>query len=316
MAGFDPDRQPSADRGHLLTEQSNPRSRDLDQLPTADLVALFVSEDLRPQQAVAGASAQLTEAVTAITARLRDGGRLFYLGAGTSGRLGVLDAAECPPTFCSDPEMVQGLLAGGTPALLRSSEGLEDLDEAGRADLEAKGFGSADCLIGIAAGGTTPYVRGALHHARSIGALAIAMACVPTDQAPLPCDIDIRLLTGPELLTGSTRLKAGTATKMALNIISTSVMVGLGKVYGNRMVDVSASNSKLVDRSLRILRDLAGLDRDRALVVLEQSGGSVKLALLMASANLNRADAESCLEQHQHQLRAALESCGCQLASP
>ena len=316
MAGFDPDLQPSADRGHLMTEQANPRSRELDQLPTADLVELFVTEDLRPQQAVAAASAQLTDAVTAITERLQGGGRLFYLGAGTSGRLGVLDAAECPPTFCSDPEMVQGLLAGGAPALLRSSEGLEDLEEAGRRDLSERGLSSADCLIGIAAGGTTPYVIGALQHAQRLGALAIAMACVPADQAPLPCDIDIRLLTGPELLTGSTRLKAGTATKMALNIISTSVMVGLGKVYGNRMVDVSASNSKLVDRSLRILRDLAGLDRERGLAVLEQSGGSVKLALLMAAASLDRAEAQACLERHRNQLRAALQSCGAQLASP
>tara|TARA_B100000073_G_scaffold279103_1_gene239536 strand:- start:8021 stop:8971 length:951 start_codon:yes stop_codon:yes gene_type:complete len=314
MAGFDPDLQPSVDRGHLLTEQANSRSNDLDQLSTADLVDLFVSEDLRPQQAVAGASEQLTEAVTAITARLRQGGRLFYLGAGTSGRLGVLDAAECPPTFCSDPDMVQGVLAGGAPALLRSSEGLEDLEEAGRRDLEERGFTTVDCLIGIAAGGTTPYVKGALQHAQDIGALAIAMACVPSHQAPLPCDIDIRLLTGPELLTGSTRLKAGTATKMALNIISTTVMVGLGKVYGNRMVDVSASNSKLVDRSLRILRDLVGLDREQALSCLEQSDGSVKLALLMAAANLDRDAAQTCLEQHSQQLRAALESCNCQLA--
>ena len=316
MAGFDPDLQLSVDRGHLLTEQANSRSNDLDQLSTADLVDLFVSEDLRPQQAVAGASEQLTEAVTAITARLRQGGRLFYLGAGTSGRLGVLDAAECPPTFCSDPDMVQGVLAGGAPALLRSSEGLEDLEEAGRRDLEERGFTTVDCLIGIAAGGTTPYVKGALQHAQDIGALAIAMACVPSHQAPLPCDIDIRLLTGPELLTGSTRLKAGTATKMALNIISTTVMVGLGKVYGNRMVDVSASNSKLVDRSLRILRDLVGLDREQALSCLEQSDGSVKLALLMAAANLDRDAAQTCLEQHSQQLRAALESCNCQLAVP
>ena len=316
MAGFDPDLQPSFDRGHLLTEQANSRSNDLDQLSTGDLVDLFVSEDLRPQQAVAGASEQLTEAVTAITASLRQGGRLFYLGAGTSGRLGVLDAAECPPTFCSDPDMVQGVLAGGAPALLLSSEGLEDLEEAGRRDLEERGFRTADCLIGIAAGGTTPYVKGALEHAQHIGALAIAMACVPSHQAPLPCDIDIRLLTGPELLTGSTRLKAGTATKMALNIISTTVMVGLGKVYGNRMVDVSASNSKLVDRSLRILRDLVGLDREQALSCLEQSDGSVKLALLMVAANLDRDVAQTCLEQHSQQLRAALESCNCQLAVP
>ena len=310
MAGFDPTLQPSADRGHLLTEQSNPRSRRLDQLATTELVQLFVEEDRRPQEAVAGASDALAAAVDAISARLLNGGRLFYLGAGTSGRLGVLDAAECPPTFCSDPELVQGVLAGGTPALLRSSEGLEDLEQAGRDDLERHGFQPGDCLVGIAAGGTTPYVRGGLSYARSLGALAIAMACVPKDQAPLPCDIDIRLLTGPELLTGSTRLKAGTATKMALNILSTTVMVRLGKVYGNRMVDVAASNSKLVDRSLRILRDLLGVEREEGLALLALSDGSVKLALLMKASNLSKDQAEAILERHDQQLRPALESCG------
>jgi N-acetylmuramic acid 6-phosphate etherase len=313
MAGFDPSLQPSDDRGHLLTEQSNPRSRRLDQLATTDLVNLFVDEDRRPQEAVAGASEALAAAVDAIAARLFDGGRLFYLGAGTSGRLGVLDAAECPPTFCSDPKLVQGVLAGGTPALLRSSEGLEDLEQAGREDLERHGFQQGDCLVGIAAGGTTPYVRGGLSYARSIGALAIGMACVPKDQAPLPCDIDIRLLTGPELLTGSTRLKAGTATKMALNILSTTVMVRLGKVYGNRMVDVAASNSKLVDRSLRILRDLIGVEREEGLALLGLSDGSVKLALLMKAAKLSKDQAEGVLERHNQQLRQALESCGATL---
>ena len=314
MAGFDPSLQPSDDRGHLLTEQSNPRSRRLDQLATTDLVNLFVDEDRRPQEAVAGASEALTAAVDAIAARLFDGGRLFYLGAGTSGRLGVLDAAECPPTFCSDPKLVQGVLAGGTPALLRSSEGLEDLEQAGREDLERHGFQQGDCLVGIAAGGTTPYVRGGLSYARSIGALAIGMACVPKDQAPLPCDIDIRLLTGPELLTGSTRLKAGTATKMALNILSTTVMVRLGKVYGNRMVDVAASNSKLVDRSLRILRDLIGVEREEGLALLGLSDGSVKLALLMKAGKLSKDQAEGVLERNDQQLRQALESCGATLA--
>ena len=314
MAGFDPTLQPSDDRGHLLTEQSNPRSRRLDQLATNDLVNLFVEEDRRPQEAVAEASEAIAAAVDAISKCLSSGGRLFYLGAGTSGRLGVLDAAECPPTFCSDPELVQGVLAGGTPALLRSSEGLEDLEQAGRDDLDRHGFRQGDCLVGIAAGGTTPYVRGGLSYACSIGALAIAMACVPKDQAPLPCDIDIRLLTGPELLTGSTRLKAGTATKMALNILSTTVMVRLGKVYGNRMVDVAASNSKLVDRSLRILRDLIGVEREEGLALLALSDGSVKLALLMKAANLSKDQARSVLERHDQQLRPSLETCGATLA--
>jgi N-acetylmuramic acid 6-phosphate etherase len=314
MAVFDPDLQPSSDRGHLLTEQSNQRSSRLDQLDTLALVELFAEEDRRPQEAVAAVAPALAKAVDAVAERLRAGGRLFYLGAGTSGRLGVLDAAECPPTFCSDPQQVQGVLAGGSAALLRSSEGLEDIEAAGRADLEERGFCAKDCLVGIAAGGTTPYVRGGLAFANSIAALAIAMACVPTEQAPLPCDIDIRLLTGPELLTGSTRMKAGTATKLALNTLSTAVMVKLGKVYGNRMVDVAASNSKLVDRSLRILRDLAGVERERGLTLLEDAGGSVKLALLMAAAALSVDQAEALLQQHDQQLRPALDACAAQLA--
>ena len=293
-------------RGHLLTEQANPLSSALDTLSSVELVQLFCEEDRRPQEAVAGAASALAEAVEAIAGRLRQGGRLFYLGAGTSGRLGVLDAAECPPTFCSDPELVQGVLAGGAPALLRSSEGLEDLFDAGREDLEARGFGPADALVAIAAGGTTPYVHGALEHARAIGALAIAMACVPADQVPMPCDIDIRLITGPELLTGSTRLKAGTATKMALNILSTGVMVRLGKVYGNRMVDVAVTNAKLEDRALRILEDLAAVPRSEGRSLLEQSSGSVKLALLMASRELAVEEARQHLDHCGGQLRRAL----------
>ncbi|MBD2717629.1 N-acetylmuramic acid 6-phosphate etherase [Synechococcus sp. FACHB-909] len=296
------------DRGHLLTERPNPASETLDQLPTASLVELFCANDLLPQQAVAAAAPALTAAIDAIAARLARGGRLFYLGAGTSGRLGVLDAAECPPTFCSPPELVQGVLAGGAAALLRSSEGLEDLREAGRDDLIQRGFGPDDALVGIAAGGTTPYVLGGLAHAQAIGALTVAMACVPAQQVPMPCDIDIRLLTGPELLTGSTRLKAGTATKMALNILSTGVMVRLGKVFGNRMVDVAVTNSKLEDRALRILRDLAGVPREQGLGLLEQAGGSVRLALLMAASGLEAGAARAALESHGPGLRQCLEA--------
>ena len=298
------------DRGHLLTEQAHPFSSELDQLATTQLVQLFCDEDRRPQEAVAAAAPALAAAIDAIAARLAQGGRLFYLGAGTSGRLGVLDAAECPPTFCSPPELVQGVLAGGAAALLRSSEGLEDLEEAGQADLEARGFSAADVLVGIAAGGTTPYVHGGLRHARSLGALAIALACVPADQVPMPADLEIRLITGPELLTGSTRLKAGTATKMALNILSTGVMVRLGKVYGNRMVDVAVTNSKLEDRALRILADLAGVDRIRGADLLAETGGSVKEALLMAKAGIPAAAARASLGDHGQSLRAALMALG------
>lgn len=295
-------------RGHLLTEQVNPASAELDALSTEDLVQVFVAEDRKPQEAVAAASAALAQAIDAIAERLQAGGRLFYLGAGTSGRLGVLDAAECPPTFCSPPDLVQGVLAGGAPALLRSSEGLEDLSEAGRADLEARGFSAKDALVGIAAGGTTPYVHGGLTYASSIGALAIALACVPAEQVPMPCAIDIRLITGAEVLTGSTRLKAGTATKMALNILSTGVMVRLGKVYGNRMVDVAVTNSKLEDRALRIMSDLAGVSRVQGRALLEASKGSVKLALVMACHSLEISAARELLESCGGNLRKALRS--------
>jgi N-acetylmuramic acid 6-phosphate etherase len=201
---------------------------------------------------------------------------------------------------------VQGVLAGGAPALLRSSEGREDDADAGRHDLEVRGFGPGDCLVGIAAGGTTPYVRGGLTHARGIGALAIAMACVPVEQVALPCDIDIRLVTGPELLAGSTRLKAGTATKMALNILSTGVMVRLGKVHGNRMVDVAVTNTKLEDRALRMLEDLAAVPRERGRTLLAAADGSVKLALLMELAGLDAVSARQRLAAHGASLRRAL----------
>ena len=306
---------PSENRGHLTTEQSNPCSVDLDVLPTDDLVKLFIDEDRKPQLALEAASEALSAAVDAVALRLSKGGRLFYIGAGTSGRLGVLDAAECPPTFCSPPELVQGVLAGGMPALLRSSEGLEDLETAGVDDLKEHQFGADDCLVGIAAGGTTPYVRGALEYAMELGALAIAMACVPADQAPMPCHLDIRLITGPELLTGSTRLKAGTATKMALNILSTGVMVKLGKVYGNLMVDVAANNSKLVDRSLRILTDLVGISREQGLPLLKEAKGSVKRALVMAAASMDHPKAQALLANHNGNLRTALGSIGITLNS-
>lgn len=297
-----------ADRGHLLTEQAHSASSELDTLSSAALVSLFCEEDRRPQEAVQAAAEPLALAIDAVAKRLAQGGRLFYLGAGTSGRLGVLDAAECPPTFCSDPDLVQGVLAGGAPALLRSSEGLEDELKGGVRDLQQRGFGAMDCLVGIAAGGTTPYVLGALAHAQQLGALAIALACVPAEQAPMPCDIDIRLITGPELLTGSTRLKAGTATKMALNILSTGVMVRLGKVHGNRMVDVAVTNAKLEDRALRILHDLADVPRERGLDLLAQASGSVKLALLMERCGLDAPAARQRLSRCGGNLRQALNA--------
>lgn len=295
-------------RGYLLTEQANPASQFLDQLSPLAFVDLVNEEDQKTLRAIAGAREDLAKAIALSANALRQGGRLFYIGAGTSGRLGVLDASECPPTFCTPPELVQGLIAGGAGALLRSSEGLEDIATDGAAVIHEHRIGEHDVVVGITAGGTTPYVHGALEAAQQRGAIAIFMACVPRSQVPASHDLDIRLLVGPEILAGSTRLKAGTATKMALNILSTGIMVQLGKVYGNRMVDVSVTNTKLRDRAIRILSDLAELDRPAAAELLDRSGQRVKLALLMHWGNLSADEAETCLNNHQGHLRQALDS--------
>ncbi len=294
------------DRGHLLTEQANPRSAALDQLSALELVDLFNQEDQRTLTAIAAAREPLALAIEATAQGLRQGGRLFYVGAGTSGRLGVLDAAECPPTFCTPTELVQGIIAGGANALVKSSEGLEDVAEDGAAAIAQRAVQPQDIVVGITAGGTTPYVRGAIAAARDRGATTVFIACVPADQVPIEADIDIRLLVGPELLAGSTRLKAGTVTKMALNILSTGVMVCLGKVYGNRMVDVAVTNTKLRDRALRILCDLTDLDRIAAADLLDRSQQQVKLALMMHLGDLDIAAAAQRLAQHQGHLRDAL----------
>lgn len=293
------------ERGHLLTEQANPNSHNLDQLTPLALVDLFNREDALVIAAIAAVRQQLAQAIELTATALRQGGRLFYVGAGTSGRLGVLDAAECPPTFCSDPEQVQGIIAGGAGALVRSSEGLEDLAEDGASAIAHRHITSLDVVVGITAGGTTPYVHGALHAARQRGAATIFVACVPANQVTAQVDMDLRLLVGPEVLAGSTRLKAGTATKLALNILSTGAMVQLGKVYGNRMVDVAVTNKKLHDRALRILQDLTDLDRDAAGYLLEQSGRKVKLALLMHWTGLDKDESDRLLATHQGNLRTA-----------
>ncbi|MCT7960277.1 N-acetylmuramic acid 6-phosphate etherase [Laspinema sp. D1] len=296
------------ERGHLLTEQVNPSSANLDRLSSLELVDLFNQEDAKTLAAIASARTQLAQAIDLAADKLRQGGRLFYIGAGTSGRLGVLDAAECPPTFCTPPEMVQGIIAGGAGALIRSSEDLEDRAEDGEDAVVRRHLTDLDVIVGITAGGTTPFVQGALQAARRRGASTVFIACVPAEQVEVPVDIDIRLLVGPEILAGSTRLKAGTVTKMALNILSTGVMVKLGKVYGNRMVDVSVTNKKLQDRALRILEDLTGLSRQEAGFLLEKSGRSVKLALIMHWTHLNKEEAQQLLETHHGQLRLAVES--------
>src|SRR6476469_10095610 len=299
------------ERGYLLTEQVNPNSQNLDQLSALELVELFNREDAQTIAAIAAAKQELAQAIERTAVALRQGGRLFYIGAGTSGRLGVLDAAECPPTFCTPPELVQGIIAGGAGALVRSSEDLEDRAEDGAEAIAHRQITNLDVVVGITAGGTTPFVAGALQAARQRGAKNVFMACVPVEQVNFEADVDIRLLVGPEVVAGSTRLKAGTVTKMALNIISTGVMVKLGKVYGNRMVDVAVTNKKLRDRAVRMLQDLTDLNRDEAGFLLEKSGKSVKLALMMHWTNLEKEECDRILGEFQGNLRSAVASVGC-----
>ncbi len=296
------------ERGHLLTEQVNPDSLNLDELSSVEFVELFNREDAKAVAAVAAAKENLAKAIDLSAQSLEKGGRLFYVGAGTSGRLGVLDAAECPPTFCTPPELVQGIIAGGAGALVRSSEDLEDSAEDGETAIAQREITQLDVVVGITAGGTTPFVHGAINAAKSRGATTVFIACVPSEQVSVETDVDIRLLTGPEILAGSTRLKAGTATKLALNILSTGVMVKLGKVYGNRMVDVAVTNQKLQDRALRILQDLTNLSREAADTLLERSGKWVKLAILMHETSLDKKQASKLLTEHQGNLREAIET--------
>ena len=293
-------------RGHLLTEQINPHSQNLDSLSTLEIVDLFNQEDIKTIEAIANARMPLAKTIDVTAAAFRQGGRLFYVGAGTSGRLGVLDAAECPPTFCTPPELVQGILAGGVAALIKSSEALEDRPEDGAKAIAQNQITDLDVVIGISAGGTTPFVHGALQAAKAKGATTVAISCVSSEQVPIDADIDIRLLVGAEILAGSTRLKAGTVTKMALNIISTGAMVRYGKVYGNRMIDVAVTNDKLNDRALRIISDLTELNRQEAKDLLEKSQKKVKLALLMHWTGLDAEEGEALLNQNKGNLRSLI----------
>ena len=290
----------------ILTEQINVTSIDLDTKSTSEIVKIFSEADKEPQKAVENSIPEIVKAIDEITLRLKSDGRLFYIGTGTSGRLGVLDASECPPTFCTNPKLVQGLIAGGQSSLTRSSESLEDLSELAVDDLKDKVFSKKDVLIGITASGRTPYVLSALNYSKSIDALSISISSVPACDSMFSSDIDIRLITGPEVLAGSTRLKAGTATKMVLNIISTSVMIKLGKVYGNRMIDLSVTNDKLLERALGILLDIGSVNRETGLELLKKTNGSVKLSLLIALSGLNVVKAQKILEESQGNLRKAL----------
>ena len=293
-------------RGHLLTEQVNPESQNLDRLSSLEIVDLFNHEDEKTIKAIANARIPLAKTIDVVAAAFQQGGKLFYVGAGTSGRLGVLDAAECPPTFCTPSELVQGILAGGTAALVKSSEALEDRPDDGARTIRDRQVGNLDVVVGISAGGTTPFVHGALIEAKARGATTVAMSCVSAEQVPMPADIDIRLLVGAEILAGSTRLKAGTVTKMALNIISTGAMVGYGKVYGNRMIDLAVTNDKLHDRAIRIISDLTDLDRPQAEELLIESQKKVKLALLMHWTGLDAAAGTALLNKEQN-LRSLIE---------
>ena len=282
--------------GSLPTEARNPRTEHLDTVSTLEMLQLINDEDAKVAAAVRAELPSIARAIDEISARFEKGGRLFYIGAGTSGRLGVLDASECPPTFSVPADLFHGLIAGGDRALRLSSEQTEDSPEQGAHDLAAAGFatdGRPDTLVGIAASGRTPYVLGALHYAKLMGAHTVGVTCVPHSAIATESDISISPETGPEVLTGSTRMKAGTATKLVLNMLSTGIMVRTGATYGNLMVNVRPSNAKLVDRAHRIIAAATGVDIHRASELLTASGDNVKTAIAMARLNLTREEAEA-----------------------
>lgn len=292
-------------RHDLLTEQQNPSSQSIDSLAIADVLRVINSADAQVAQAVESEIPNISRAVEAIVDRLQHGGNLFYIGAGTSGRLGVLDASECVPTFQVPRELVQGIIAGGDGALRRSSERAEDDPEQSKVDLLQRGFESKDALVGIAASGRTPYVLGALALGRSLGAVTIGLSCVHNSEVAAASDIAITPTPGPEIITGSTRMRAGTATKLVLNMLSTGAMIRLGYVYGNLMVNVQPTNTKLADRARRIIAQIAGVSYDEASRLLAESG-SVRTAIVMHKLKLGRTEAEYRLAQAQGRLRIAL----------
>jgi N-acetylmuramic acid 6-phosphate etherase len=289
------------------TEQANPLSADMDSLSALEFARLMNRIDAAVPLAIAEVLPQIARAIDVVAAQLAAGGRLFYQGAGTSGRLGVLDATELVPTFSFPRERAIALIAGGDAAVTGSVEGAEDSAEQGRADLEAHAFNSGDVLIGIAASGRTPYVIGGLDYAAEIGAPTIAVVCNPDSSVAAAADIPIEIVTGAEILTGSTRLKAGTAQKMVLNMVSTGAMVQLGKVYGNLMVDVQPTNEKLHDRAIRIVDAITGVGRTEAQRLLEASGWTVKTAVVMGLAGVDAAEAIRRLEVSGGRVRQAIQ---------
>lgn len=289
----------------LTTEGVYAKSAEIDSLPTLDMLRVINEADGEVTGAVEREIGQIALAVDGIVERLDAGGRLFLMGAGTSGRLAVLDASECPPTFNTSPDLVQGLIAGGDRALRQAIELAEDDSEQGKIDLEQRGFHRGDALVGIAASGRTPYVLGALAHARSLGALTMGLSCTANSQVARAADIPITPTPGPEVITGSTRMRAGTATKLVLNMISTGVMIKLGFVYGNLMVNVQPTNSKLENRACRIIATITGVPLEEASQLLAE-GGSVRTAVMMQKRNLTREEAEARLAAAKDRLRVAL----------
>ncbi len=296
-----------ASLNNLTTEAINPASADIDTLSPLEIVRLMNAEDATVPQAVAREAESIAKAIGIITERIRGGGRLVYIGAGTSGRLGVLDASECPPTFSTPPQMVVGLIAGGDTALRTPAEGVEDHPEVGAADVRQIGLCKDDVLVGIATSGRTPYVIGALEYARSVGAYAIGFACNASSALASVADLMITPIVGPEIITGSTRMKAGTATKLVLNMLTTGTMVQLGKTYGNLMVDLRASNTKLVARSRRLVSKLTGVSEERAESELQRCGGELKTAVVTLKRGVDPTEAREILDHCGQQLRPAIE---------
>jgi N-acetylmuramic acid 6-phosphate etherase len=292
----------------MLTEQINPNTGDIDSLDSLGIVTRINAEDRSVAEAVSQALPEIARAVDVITERLRGGGRLFYVGAGTSGRLGILDASECPPTYSSPPDQVQGVIAGGEVAITQSLEAVEDDYEGGGRDLAARGVSADDVVVGIAASGRTPYVLGALAYARQVGAATVGIA----NNAPSPlltaAEIGIAILTGPEVIAGSTRMKAGTGQKMVINMLSTASMIRLGKVYGNLMVDVQVKNLKLRERAERIVAQIGQVEAARAAELLAQAGQETKVAIVMARRGVDAATARSLLAGADGLLRRVIDS--------
>ncbi len=293
-----------------ITEQENERTRGIDSLPTADALALINDEDHGVPLAVRRELPSITRAVEGVVGRLRDGGRLIYVGTGTSGRLGVLDASECPPTYGVPAELVQGVIAGGYEACHRAVEASEDDRDAGARDIAARDVTAADAVIGIAASGRTPYTIGAVAHARSIGAFTAAITCVPGSAITEAVDVAIVPVVGPEVVAGSTRMKAGTAQKLVLNMISTATMIQLGYVHGNRMTNMRARNSKLHARAVRILQSEASLDETAAVAALEAAGGDLATAVVMARTGRSREAASHALGEAEGVIEHAVATLG------